>query len=389
MQSLPSPLMPVPAEPAATGRAPAVELRGIGKCHAPGVPVLQDIHLQVARGSLTTLLGPSGCGKSTLLRLVAGLEPPTSGEVWIDGQPATHQGPGERPVSLVFQNHALFPHLDVLGNVRFGLKMLGLPPALQRERALRALALVGLDGLQDRASADLSGGQQQRVALARALAIEPQVLLLDEPLSNLDARLRRQMREEIRSLQQRLSLTVLYVTHDQAEAMAVSDQVVVMLDGRVRQVGTPWDTYHRPPDADVAAFMGDALLLDAECLPGGAWRLGGQPVDASAVPMLPARPGRLRLMVRPEAWQLAPASGCGLAGKIVRRAYLGRCTEYLVEVAWGELWVLAWGASAPLQAGAPVSLSLKASGVGVLAFESGPDLPEGHGAHADGGMRRA
>jgi iron(III) transport system ATP-binding protein len=344
----------------------AVELRAVSKSHQAGVPVLRDVNLQIPHGSLTTLLGPSGCGKSTLLRLVAGLDQPTQGEVWIDGEPVTHLRCEDRAVSLVFQNYALFPHLDVLGNVGFGLKMLGLPPVAQRERALAALTLVGLSGFASRSSVALSGGQQQRVALARALAIEPRVLLLDEPLSNLDARLRHQMREEIRGLQKRLGLTVVYVTHDQAEALAVSDQVVVMHDGCIQQVGSPQEIYKRPVDAQVAAFMGDALILDARCDRDGRWRLASCPVDDSVLPLLEKRPGHLQLMVRPEAWQLAAASRSGLPGKILRRAYLGRCTEYLVQVAWGELWVVVWGAGAALQVDAPVSLSLGQSGVSVL-----------------------
>ncbi len=381
MTQLPS---PQPAAPLVAPGAPAVELRGVGKSYGAGAPVLDRVDLQVAQGSLTTLLGPSGCGKSTLLRLVAGLEAPSCGEVWVDGRPAGGLGPGDRSVSLVFQNHALFPHLDVLGNVGFGLETAGLPAARRRERALAALALVGLGELWDRAPHALSGGQQQRVALARALAIEPRVLLLDEPLSNLDARLRRQMREEIRGLQQRLGLTVLYVTHDQAEALAVSDRIVVMDGGRVRQSGTPREIYDHPLDAEVAGFMGDALLLQVERLPDGRLRVGGHVVAASAMPSLDPRPGLLRLMVRPEAWQLSPASGQGLPGKVLRRAYLGRATEYLVEVPWGELWVLAWGASAPLRAGSPVSLSLRRSGVEVLAFSPAAGTEPALGLRAGG-----
>ncbi len=348
----------------------AVELRGVSKSHQAGVPVLHDVNLQISHGSLTTLLGPSGCGKSSLLRLIAGLDQPDCGEVWIDGQSVTHLRCEDRAVSLVFQNYALFPHLDVLGNVGFGLKMLGLTPVLRRERALAALALVGLSGFELRSPSALSGGQQQRVALARALALEPRVLLLDEPLSNLDARLRHQMREEIRSLQQRLGLTVVYVTHDQAEALAVSDQVVVMHEGRIQQVGSPQEIYKHPVDAQVAAFMGDALIIDARCDGDGQWHLASCRVEDSVFPLLEKRPGYFRLMVRPEAWQLAAASRSGLPGKILRRAYLGCRTEYLVQVPWGELWVVVWGPSAALQIDSPVSLSLGLSGVRVLSYST-------------------
>lgn len=362
--------MPTAACPSSSSGALAVELRGVSKSYQAGWPVLCDIQLQFPQGSLTTLLGPSGCGKSTLLRLIAGLDQPDCGEVWIDGRPVTHLRCEDRAVSIVFQNYALFPHLDVLGNVGFGLKMLGLTPVVQRERALAALALVGLSGFELRAPSALSGGQQQRVALARALAIEPRVLLLDEPLSNLDARLRHQMREEIRSLQQRLGLTVVYVTHDQAEALAVSDQVVVMHEGRIQQIGSPQEIYKHPLDAHVAAFMGDALILDARCDGNGQWHLASCPVEDSVMPLLEKRPGQFRLMVRPEAWQLAAASRSGLPGKILRRAYLGRCTEYQVQVPWGELWVVVWGPSAALQIDSPVSLSLGRAGVRVLSYST-------------------
>lgn len=382
----------IPTAPCLTNKdcALAVELRGVSKSHQASVPVLQEINLQIPHGSLTTLLGPSGCGKSTLLRLIAGLDQPTHGEVWIDSVPVTHLRSEDRAVSLVFQNYALFPHLDVLGNVAFGLKMLGRSKAEQRERALAALALVGLNDLASRSSSTLSGGQQQRVALARALAIEPRVLLLDEPLSNLDARLRHQMREEIRSLQQRLGLTVVYVTHDQAEALAVSDQVVVMHAGRIQQVGSPQEIYRYPVDAHVASFMGDALILDARCDDNGQWHLASFEVDDSVLPLLEKRPGHFRLMVRPEAWQLTAASRSGLPGKILRRAYLGRCTEYLVQVPWGELWAVVWGPSAALQIGSPLSLSLGHIGVSVLSGSTDSKPPAFQACSEEGmSVRRA
>jgi iron(III) transport system ATP-binding protein len=357
----------------------AFELRQVSKRHQNGFEALRGVNLAVPQGSLTTLLGPSGCGKSTLLRLMAGLDQPTSGEIWMHGSNVTHQSLCERNVSLVFQNCALFPHLTVLGNVSFGLRMLGLSQTAQRLRAREALALVGLPEMADRSTALLSGGQQQRVALARALAPQPAVLLLDEPLSNLDTRLRRSMRDEIRQLQQRLALTVVYVTHDQSEAMAVSDQVVVMRDGEVLQVGTPQGLYNRPQNETVAAFMGDAAIVDLELdhpVNAETRSQSGEsaPCDSAmavslkfgSVSMSLCVPrawiqadGRVRLMVRPEAWQLRPASNGGVPGKILSAAYLGRITEYMVEVPWGELLVTALGVVTPLQVGAPVSLNLK------------------------------
>lgn len=322
---------------------------------------VRELSFAAPAGALTTVLGPSGCGKSTVLRLVAGLDAPSNGRIFIDGRDVTSLAPSERNVGVVFQNYALFPHLDVLGNVCFGLRMSGVAESLAGERARAALALVGLEGMAHRATFELSGGQQQRVAIARAIVTQPGVLLFDEPLSNLDARLRRQMREEIRALQQRLGLTVLYVTHDQAEAMAVSDRLMVMLDGRIQQSGTPEEIYSAPRGDFVATFMGDAIVLEAAAAADGSialgplrLRLGG---DHGA--------GPVQLLIRPEAWCIAPASCTGLAGKVLRRAYLGRGAEYHIDTELGELLVTAPAAGALLQIGSPVSLSLQSRGVSV------------------------
>lgn len=340
----------------------AVELLRVEKSFSDGFRALHGVNLRIPGRQLTTLLGPSGCGKTTLLRMVAGLEMPSAGRILIDGRDVTGQGPAQRNISMVFQSYALFPHLNVLDNVRYGLRRLKLSEGVMRVRALGALTLVGLQGIAQRLITELSGGQQQRVALARALALEPAVLLLDEPLSNLDAGLRRQIREDIRSLQQSLGLTVLYVTHDHAEAMAVSDHVVVMHEGRVIQVGTSKDIYERPQTEFVAAFTGDAMVFDACANAAGEVRLGPLRTAPGFVP----RQGPVRLVVRPEAWQIWPASGHGLAGKILARAYLGRNTEYVVETSLGDLLVLVQGESQFRQVGSPVSLSLGEKGLGVI-----------------------
>ena len=238
--------------------AGGIELRAVSKRYGDAsAPLVVDaVSISVRRGTLTTLLGPSGCGKTTTLRMIAGLEAPTSGRIVISGRDVTDVPASERDVSMVFQSYALFPHMSVLANVAYGLDVAGLARAQARERARAAMATVGLVGLDERVPGELSGGQQQRVALARALVLEPAVLLFDEPLSNLDARLRRSMREEIRGLQQRLGLTVAYVTHDQEEAMAVSDQIIVMDHGRIAQAGTPRELYERPRSEFVAGFLG-------------------------------------------------------------------------------------------------------------------------------------
>src|SRR5436190_690477 len=238
-------------------KAAAIEFRQVSKFYGE-VAAVRDISFTIAASTLVTLLGPSGCGKTTTLRMIAGLELPTSGTILIGGEDVTRVPAAERDVSMVFQSYALFPHMSVMENVSYGLNVARLPKAQVADKAKAALATVGLAGFDTRLPSGLSGGQQQRVAVARALVLEPAVLLFDEPLSNLDARLRRQMREEIRDLQQRLSLTVVYVTHDQSEAMAVSDRIIVMNKAAIAQEGAPRELYEQPRDVFVAGFMGDA-----------------------------------------------------------------------------------------------------------------------------------
>ncbi|HEY2254612.1 MAG TPA: ATP-binding cassette domain-containing protein, partial [Variovorax sp.] len=254
-----------------------IELRNVSKRygsdrHAP--PAVNDISLAIPAGTLTTLLGPSGCGKTTILRMIAGLESPTSGAILMDGRDVTTLGPAERDVSMMFQGFALFPHMNVIENVGYGLRMSGESRSEAAARARAALEGVGLVGLDERLPGELSGGQQQRVALARALVLEPAVLLFDEPLSKLEARLRREMRDEIRALQQRLALTVAYVTHDQGEALAVSDQIIVMDHGAIAQRGTPEQLYGHPASEFVAGFMGEAMVFPALAHADGRVDLG-------------------------------------------------------------------------------------------------------------------
>src|SRR5436190_13974748 len=238
-------------------KAAAIEFRQVTKRYGDVVAV-NSVSFAIGAGTLVTLLGPSGCGKTTILRMLAGLELPSSGSIRIGDEDVTRRSAAERDVSMVFQSYALFPHMSVLENVRYGLVVSGKAKPEADERARVALSTVGLTGLDARLPSELSGGQQQRVAVARALVLEPSVLLFDEPLSNLDARLRRQMREEIRDLQQRPNLTVVYVTHDQSEAMAVSDRIIVMNKAAIAQEGAPRELYERPRDAFVAGFMGEA-----------------------------------------------------------------------------------------------------------------------------------
>ena len=242
------------------GRASAVAFRNVTKRYGQVVAV-DGISFAIEPGTLVTLLGPSGCGKTTTLRLIAGLEMADAGRILIGDEDVTLLPATERDVSMVFQSYALFPHMTVLENVAYGPVVSGRPKRAAQEMAREKLRLVGLDGYDARYPSELSGGQQQRVAVARALVLEPQVLLFDEPLSNLDAKLRRRVREEIRALQQDLGLTVVYVTHDQQEALAVSDRIVVMADAVIAQEGAPRELYEQPANLFVADFIGDANIV--------------------------------------------------------------------------------------------------------------------------------
>ena len=324
--------------------------------------VVQGIDFVVPRGTLTTILGPSGCGKTTTLRMIAGLEAPSGGQILIDGQDVTHLGPAERNVSMVFQSYALFPHMNVLNNVRYGLDVSGVKRDEAQSRAHEALASVGLAGYESRLPSELSGGQQQRVAVARALVLQPSVLLFDEPLSNLDARLRRSMRDEIRHLQQSLGLTVAYVTHDQSEALAVSDQIIVMEAGRIAQAGSPQDLYERPATPFVAGFMGEALLLDGQALPDGSVQIG--PLRFS--PRHAVAAGPVRAAVRPEAWAVGEPAADALPGTLVQAAYLGNVLELTVQTSLGVVLVVTPDLGSDWPKGLALGLTLSGRGVSVM-----------------------
>jgi iron(III) transport system ATP-binding protein len=329
----------------------------------PSAPMaVKGISFEVEKGTLTTILGPSGCGKTTTLRMIAGLESPTSGQIFIDGNDVTTLGPAQRNVSMMFQSYALFPHMNVVENVQYGLKMSNVPKADALRRAVEALKNVGLVGYDERLPSELSGGQQQRVALARALVLEPAVLLFDEPLSNLDARLRRAMREEIRSIQQRLKLTVAYVTHDQAEALAVSDQIIVMDNGVIAQAGSPQELYEYPASEFVAGFMGEAALLPGVCDSDGQVALG--PLRIS--PRTAVKPGAVKVAVRPEAWQISAAGSAGLGAKLEKRAYLGSVYEYTFATELGPIFAVSADLANPLSPGDTAALSLSQHGVSVV-----------------------
>ncbi|MCW2686962.1 MAG: ugpC 5, partial [Mycobacterium sp.] len=304
-----------------------VELAGIAKSF-DGNTVVDDLSLTLADGSLTVLVGPSGCGKSTTLRIVAGLEPPDRGAVRIGGSDVTSATPRERDVAMVFQNYALYPHLSVAGNIAFPLRNAGVGKAEAAKRAREAADRVGITPLLDRKPRQLSGGQQQRVAIARALVRTPSVFLFDEPLSNLDAKLRVELRSEIRRLQQELRITALYVTHDQEEAMTIADQLVVLNAGRIVQRGTPEELYRRPADTFVAGFIGSPTAnLVAGRLRGGVFS-----ADGLAWPGPSGGDRDVTLGVRPEDLLIEPvASGDG-DGRIELIELLGPRYVLIVEV---------------------------------------------------------
>jgi len=321
------------------------------------VTAVDDVSFRVAPGELATLLGPSGCGKTTTLRMVAGLEPVSSGRILIGDIDVTMRAANERDVSMVFQSYALFPHMTVLQNVCYGPLSTGVDKARSRELAQAKLVMLGLTGLEQRLPSELSGGQQQRVAVARSLVLEPSVLLFDEPLSNLDAKLRRRVRQEIRDLQQALALTVIYVTHDQEEALAVSDHIIVMDSGRIAQQGTPSDLYDAPATRFLADFIGDANLVDGELVAdsaGATFSAGGV---GAAVRADGLASGPVTLALRPHRLHVvAPGQGL-LPGVCKRAAYLGSRIEYVVSTAWGDLLVFDTEARTPRAHDEPLSLT--------------------------------
>mgnify|MGYP000545347899 CR=1 FL=1 len=315
------------------------------------VVAVDHISLDVGDGEFVTLLGPSGCGKTTTLRCIAGLETPTSGEIYLGDRlvssPAknVHVPPEKRNMGMVFQSYAVWPHMTVFDNVAYPLKLKKMPKDEIKERVRRILELVKLSGLEQRYPHQLSGGQQQRVALARALVMEPEVLLLDEPLSNLDAKLREEMRFELKDLQRKLGVTIVYVTHDQAEAMAMSDRIAVMNRGKIRQVGTPVEIYRRPADSFVAGFIGLAnfLKFDRVDFEGDRAKVTvfGK-VTLDCAPPLKGGEGDLLLVVRPSDIEiLREPHPNTVEGTITRVSFLGDIVDYRVQVGDQEVRVQA------------------------------------------------
>lgn len=353
----------------AQARKGTLEFINVVKDYGTGDPAVKGISFRVEDGQLVTLLGPSGCGKTTTLRMIAGLELPTAGQILLGGRDVTAESAAARNVSLVFQSYALFPHLTVMENVCYGPTVQGMKKPDAIERANAVLKLIGLTGFESRLPSELSGGQQQRVAIARALVLEPAVLLFDEPLSNLDTKLRRHVREEIRELQQRLGITCVYVTHDREEAMAVSDQIIVMEQGRIAEQGTPGALFFSPATAFVADFLSEANVLDVERIeaadvPSGQCRvrLADCVFDLEA----PVRAEARRLALRPDIFRIdRDASGAGrvrLPVTISKSAFIGKGVEAEVTLADGKnLFAFLAGERQPLVAGQAMTLVFSSS----------------------------
>ncbi|TMQ14527.1 MAG: ABC transporter ATP-binding protein [Deltaproteobacteria bacterium] len=295
-------------------------------------PALDGVSLTVQRGEFVALLGPSGCGKSTALNCIAGLIALSSGAIWLDDERLDALPPERRGFGMVFQSYALFPHMTVQNNVQFGLVMRGVPAAERQRRTARALALVQLEGHEDKLPGQLSGGQQQRVAIARAIVVEPRLVLMDEPLSNLDARLRLEMRAEIRRIHRELGRTTIYVTHDQDEALSLADRIVVMQDGTVQQIGSPEEVYAQPANLHVARFMGfrNLLELDVDAVAGGEVTLRGAWGALRGTARQSIDGPRAIAAIRPDEIAIGPAGGNAIAGEVEGVEYYGR--DCLVEI---------------------------------------------------------
>ena len=327
------------------------------------VRVLENVDLTIGEGEFYTLLGPSGCGKTTLLRILAGFITPSEGEVWIGDQNITDHGPEKRNMGIVFQNYALFPNMTVRENISYGLRVRRLPKNVQQDRCDYYMELAGMKEYADRRIQDLSGGQQQRVAIARALVIEPRMLLLDEPMSNLDVALRVKMREEIRSIQKKVGITTLFITHDQQEALSISDRIAVMRDGHVLQIGTPDDIYNSPNQEFVANFVGTSNLLDGRYV----------------------RPEQMRLL----------RSGDGIPARVTGIRFSGVYYEYTALASGKEYRVIELndGSGASFKAGDPCFVSVKpealssAAPLTAASSRAGQSVGKGAGAAQDTGRK--
>ena len=343
----------------------AIRLRGLSKSWGQQ-QVINAIDLDIERGQLVALLGPSGCGKSTTLRLIAGLETADTGSVEINGRDVTSAAPSERSLSMVFQSYALFPHLSVAENIGFGMKVRGVPAREREQRLREAIVMTNLQGVEKRKPSELSGGQRQRVALARAIVSGHSICLMDEPLSNLDAKLRHSVRQEIRSLQQRLGMTVVYVTHDQTEAMGMADQVVLMHAGSIAQIGTPAALYDHPASAFTATFIGSPpmMLFSAEHVPPA---LLPQTADGCA-------PCDYQIGIRPDKFCISAPSPLTMQGTVTGLEFQGAESFIYVTLDGGNPIIIRTAEHRELEVGQPIGLSWKPASAHLFDAVSGQRL---------------
>jgi putative spermidine/putrescine transport system ATP-binding protein len=349
----------------------SLSLRALSKSYGP-VQAVRGVNLDVREGEFLSLLGPSGCGKTTTLQMVAGFVPPTTGSIVVDGQDLTGIAPEKRDMGVVFQSYALFPHMSVAQNIGFGLEMRRVERGELKRRVEEALAMVRLAGLEGRYPSELSGGQRQRVAIARALAIRPRVLLLDEPMSNLDAKLRGEMHVELRSLQRRLGITAILVTHDQVEAMTMSDRIAVMTNGGIAQLGTPQEVYDRPASQFASSFLGHTNVLSG--------RIESRIADEATVRVGPISfrtkvakdqvAPEIAVFVRPERLRLGSPDQATLRGRVSTRLFLGGSWIYEIETELGMLRITQQntGTMQP-EEGETIGVSWNAEDLRVIATE--------------------
>ena len=354
-----------------------VDLRNISVSF-DGEPVLKQLNLQIRNGEFVTLLGPSGCGKTTTLRIIAGFLEPDEGQVLFDGRDVRGVPPHKRPVNTIFQRYALFPHLNVAKNVAFGLKLRKLPRAEIDARVAEMLRMVNLNGFEKRSVASLSGGQQQRVAIARALAVKPRVLLLDEPLGALDLKLRKDMQAELKNIQQQLGITFIYVTHDQEEALSMSDTIVVMDGGLIQHAGSPKDVYDEPQNAFVADFIGESNILDGVMLEDLRVKFAG--MTFTCVDRGFERNEKVDVVVRPEDVDIVPPAGRVLRGTVTSVTFKGVHYEFIVDVQ-GFKWLIQSTEKHDLDE--VIGLSIKPDEIHVMKKSKYSDLVGDYSCYSD------
>lgn len=340
-----------------------IELKHITKTFEDGFVAVEDFNLTVKRGEFVTFLGPSGCGKTTTLRMIAGFEIPTEGEILLDGKEIGNLPPNKRPINTVFQRYALFPHLNIFDNIAFGLKLKKLPKDEIKRKVKKVLEMVDLEGFETRKVATLSGGQQQRIAIARALVNEPEILLLDEPLGALDLKMRKEMQLELKSMHERLGITFIYVTHDQEEALTMSDKIVVMSEGRMQQIGTPEDIYNEPKNAFVADFIGESNIFTGIMTDKLKVRFCG----AEFVCVDDVEHGRLvEVVVRPEDIEITTPEKGAIVGTVTSVVFKGVHYEITVESGKNEIVIQSTKTAA---VGSQVGLNVEPDGIHIMIPE--------------------